>query len=115
VSDRSDVFGAIADPTRRAILDLLADRATVTAGELADEFPEISRPAVSKHVRVLRAAGLVQARKQGREVYYSLDPRPLAQVYERWLSRFAPVSEESLRRLKRRVEQGVRGDARATK
>ena len=99
-----DAFGAVADPTRRAIIDLLADRATMTAGEIADAFPEISRPAVSKHVRVLRDAGLVQVRKDGRELHYALDVRPLAQMYEHWLARFAPLWEDSLVRLKRKVE-----------
>ena len=98
------MFTAIADPTRRAILDLLADRASLTAGEIAEQFPEISRPAVSKHVRVLRDAGLVGIRKDGREVHYSLDAHPLAEVYERWLVRFAPMMDESLQRLKRTVE-----------
>ena len=113
-------FAALADPTRRAILDLLADRASMTAGEIADEFPAISRPAVSKHVRVLREAGLLHARKDGRELHYELDVQPLAQVYERWLVRFAPMWDESLVRLKKNVEvkrrpQEGRGGARATK
>jgi DNA-binding transcriptional ArsR family regulator len=108
VSPTRDPFAAIADPTRRAILDLLADRASMTAGEIADEFPEISRPAVSKHVRVLKEAGLVHVRKDGRERYYSLDVRPLAQIYERWLSRYAPMWDESLVRLKRNVEAKAR-------
>jgi DNA-binding transcriptional ArsR family regulator len=99
-----DPFSAIADPTRRAILDLLADRSSLTAGEIADEFPEISRPAVSKHVRVLREAGLVHVAAHGRELHYSLDVRPLAQIYKRWLSRYEPMWDESLHRLKRNVE-----------
>jgi DNA-binding transcriptional ArsR family regulator len=100
-----DAFGAIADPTRRAILDVLADRASLTAGEIADEFPEISRPAVSKHLAVLRDAGLVQIRKDGRELHYTLDVRPLAQLYQEWLARYAPMWDESLARLKRNVER----------
>jgi DNA-binding transcriptional ArsR family regulator len=108
VSAPRDAFGAIADPTRRSILDLLADRASMTAGEIADEFPDISRPAVSKHVRVLRDAGLVRVRKDGRELHYALDVRPLAQVYERWLARFAPMWDESLIRLKHNVETKAR-------
>jgi DNA-binding transcriptional ArsR family regulator len=100
-----DAFGAIADPTRRAILDLLADRASLTAGEIADEFPDISRPAVSKHLAVLRDAGLVEIRKDGRELHYTLDVRPLAEIYQRWLVRYAPMWDESLVRLKRNVER----------
>ena len=81
----------------------------MTAGEIADAFPEISRPAVSKHVRVLRDTGLVRVRKDGRELHYALDVRPLAQVYERWLARFAPIWDDSLVRLKHNVEAKERG------
>jgi len=108
VSARRDAFGAIADPTRRGVLDLLADRATMTAGEIADEFPEMSRPAVSKHLRVLRDAGLVHVHKDGRELYYELDVLPLAQIYRRWLARFEPMWDESLARLKTNVESRTR-------
>ena len=99
-----NAFGALADPTRRSILDLLRERPTLTAGEIAAQFPRISRPAVSKHLRVLRQARLVRARERGREWHYSLDPRPLAEIYRDWLVRFAPFWEESLIQLKRQVE-----------
>ena len=106
MSRRKDAFAALADPTRRSILDLLRQRPTLTAGEIAARFPHISRAAVSKHLRVLRLARLVKARERGREWHYSLDPRPLADLYREWLSSFAPYWEESLTRLKRQVEQG---------
>ena len=76
---------ALADPTRRTIVELLAERER-TAGELAVSFPS-SRPAVSRHLRVLREHGLVNARAQGRERVYSLDPEPLAELDE-WLSHY---------------------------
>ena len=76
----------------------------MTAGEIADEFPEMSRPAVSKHLRILREAGLVSVLREGREQRYALDVQPLAEMYARWLSRFAPLFDESLVRLKRQVE-----------
>ncbi len=104
MSKRRDTFAALADPTRRAILDLLRERETLTAGEIASRFPRVSRPAVSRHLRVLREARLVRAREYGREWRYTLDARPLAQVYRAWLERFAPLWEESLARLKRQVE-----------
>ena len=104
MSKRKDPFAALADPTRRAILDLLRERTTLTAGEIAAQFPKISRAAVSKHLSVLRRARLVKARERGRERHYTLDPRPLAEVYHEWLERFAPMMEESLMELKRRVE-----------
>ena len=104
MSRRKDAFAALADPTRRAILDLLRERAPLNAGEIAAQFPTISRAAVSKHLKVLRQARLVRARERGREWHYSLDPRPLADIYRVWLSSFAPLWEESLDQLKRQVE-----------
>jgi len=76
---------ALADPTRRQIVELLAasDR---NAGEIAAEFT-VSRPAVSRHLRVLREHGLVQTRQQGQQRIYSLDPTPLAELDE-WLARY---------------------------
>jgi DNA-binding transcriptional ArsR family regulator len=104
LSKRRDAFGALADPTRRSILDLLRGQPSLTAGEIAARFPRVSRAAVSKHLRVLREARLVRARERGREWHYSLDARPLGMVYRQWLESFAPYWEESLGRLKRRVE-----------
>jgi len=78
-------LAALADPTRRTIVELLAERER-TAGELAASF-STSRPAVSRHLRVLREHGLVQARAHGRERLYSLEPEPLAELDE-WLSRY---------------------------
>ncbi len=106
MSRHRDPFGALADPTRRAILDLLREQPTRTAGEIASRFPRISRAAVSQHLKVLRQAGLVRARKRGRERHYRLDPGPLAEIWREWLEPFAPLWEESLAALKRRVEGG---------
>jgi DNA-binding transcriptional ArsR family regulator len=104
LSKRRDAFAALADPTRREILDLLRERETLTAGEIASRFPRVSRPAVSKHLRVLREARLVRAHELGRERRYAIDPRPLASVYRDYLQRFAPLWERSLDRLKSVVE-----------
>ena len=101
---RDAAYAAIADPTRRAILELLRDEPGANAGEIARRFPHISRPAVSKHLRVLREAELVQAEEQGREWKYQVDPHPLADIYFNWLRTFAPMWEEGLDRLKRQVE-----------
>lgn len=76
---------AIADPVRRQILELLHRRPR-TAGQLASEFA-ISRPAVSRHLRVLREAGLATAQTRGRERVYVLDVAPLAEL-DVWLGRF---------------------------
>ena len=100
-----DAFAALADPTRRRILELLRDERSLAAGDIAQRFPKISRVAVSKHLRVLREAKLVRSRKAGRERHYTLDPKPLATIYREWLERFAPVMEASLAELKRRVER----------
>jgi DNA-binding transcriptional ArsR family regulator len=78
-------LAALADPTRRELVELLAG-GEVSAGELAERFP-ISRPAISRHLRVLREAGLVQVRTEGRHRLYALDPRPLAELDD-WLERY---------------------------
>lgn len=76
---------ALADPTRRTIVELLAGGER-SAGEIAAQF-ETSRPGVSRHLRVLREQGLVRAREEGRLRLYSLDPRPLEELDE-WLARY---------------------------
>lgn len=73
-----DVFGALADPIRRDLLTRLV-AGEARAGDLADEHP-VSRPAVSRHLRILREAGLVRATERGRERHYALDPAPLGEV-----------------------------------
>ena len=78
-------FAALADPTRRTIVELLA-AGERSAGELASEF-ETSRPAVSRHLRVLREHGLVSAREHGRGRVYALEPAPLAELDE-WLEHY---------------------------
>ena len=80
-----DVFSAIDDPTRRKILSLLADDDT-PVGALAGHFA-ISRPAVSRHLRILREAGLVSEKRRGREHVYSLRAGPLQDV-RLWITRF---------------------------
>ena len=97
-------FTAIADPTRRAILDLLRLEGALPAGAIAARFPSISRVAVSKHVKVLREAGLVEGRASGRQVWYTLDVRPLRAIQEEWLRRFAPLWDASLEALREVVE-----------
>src|SRR5437763_13780568 len=76
---------ALADPTRRQIVELLAGRER-NAGEIAAHFT-VSRPAVSRHLRVLREHGLVQTRQEGQQRIYSLDPAPLAELDD-WLARY---------------------------
>ena len=77
-----DVFGAVADPVRRRILGVLAGQG-LPAGRVAEAFGEISRPAVSRHLRVLREAGLIDVELVGRERVYRLRPEALDEI-ERW-------------------------------
>jgi DNA-binding transcriptional ArsR family regulator len=79
------VFGALADPHRRYVLEALAVRGSVTATELAGELP-VTRQAVAKHLGQLRSAGLVSAARSGRETRYRLTPAPLGGALD-WLER----------------------------
>ncbi|NUT53165.1 MAG: winged helix-turn-helix transcriptional regulator [Saccharothrix sp.] len=81
-----EVAGAIADPVRRGILELLRDRGRLPAGRIAERFA-ISRPAVSRHLRVLRESGLVRDELVGRQRFYALDTSRLAPL-TRWLAGF---------------------------
>ena len=102
---RTDAFAAIADPTRRSILETLRDAPAMSAGQIASHYPRVSRAAVSKHLGVLRRAHLVRARHRGRENHYSLEAQRFAEI-QRWLESFAPIWEQSLANLKRMVEEG---------
>jgi DNA-binding transcriptional ArsR family regulator len=99
---REDVFRAIADPTRRAILDRLRAGAA-NAGALAADF-EQSRPAISKHLSVLRRSRLVREERVGRERIYSLDPMPLQRAAG-WLEGYRGFWQSSLSGLKRYLEE----------
>lgn len=99
---KHDVFQAIADPTRRSVLELLTDR-ELPVGEISGHFA-ISRPAVSKHLRVLAEAGLVKERKVGRETRYRLEPEPLQEL-KRWLAYYDRFWDNKLNQLQRLVEE----------
>jgi len=81
-----DVFEAVAEPTRRAVLDLLARRER-SAGELVAAFPALTQPAVSRHLRILRESQLVDVRPDGARRLYSLRPAALAEL-DRWLDTY---------------------------
>lgn len=98
------VFAALADPTRRVILDRLR-AAPLRAGDIADAFP-VSRPAISRHLRVLRKARLVRHEKRGRERFYSIDPAPLRHIDE-WLNEYRLMWAANLVALKDFVESEV--------
>lgn len=101
-----DAFIAIADPTRREILDLLRTRGPLLAGAIAAEFDDASRPGISRHLRVLRECGVVAARKDGKTQVYSLNPGPLIKVRDGWLARFGDMQRDSLKALRHKIERG---------
>ena len=90
-SKHPDLFRALADPTRRSILVLLGSRA-LSVGEIAVEFP-VSRPAISKHLRILEQARLVSEVREGRRHVYQVDPVPLGEVRSS-LELFQPPSSK---------------------
>jgi DNA-binding transcriptional ArsR family regulator len=102
------VFDALGDPTRRAILDLL-HREPLAAGAIAAHFP-VSRPAIAKHVRILKTAGLVSERSDGRNRIYTLNPAPLAAV-DQWLMPYRAFWAARLVSIKHLVEQQELGHA----
>lgn len=102
VTYRAAVFHALADPTRQEILDLLRTTER-SAGELAGHFP-VSRPAISRHLRVLREAGLVTQRKEAQSRLYRLAPKALREV-DRWLDRYRVFWTARMHDLKRYAEE----------
>jgi DNA-binding transcriptional ArsR family regulator len=94
-------FQALADPTRRAVLDLLR-RGSQPAGQIASAFP-VSRPAISKHLRLLRRAHLVREHREGRNRIYHLNPEPLRAV-DSWIEQYRIFWASSLNKLKEFVE-----------
>ena len=87
---RRDIFQAIADPTRRAILTLIALQA-MTPNALAEHF-DSSRQAVSKHIKILVECQLVRQEQQGREIYYYLNPNKMKEI-DKWLEQFRKIWE----------------------
>lgn len=96
----NDLFRALADPTRRRILDLLAEHGTLTVSQLAAEFPDLVASGISKHLMGLRAEGLVTATRQGRQRLYRIDADALAAVLAPWLAKYEPYWSTALERLR---------------
>jgi len=99
------VLRALADESRRTVLEILSG-GPATAGELAALLP-IARPGVSRHLRVLREAGLVEVRQQAQRRVYSLRPEPLAEV-DAWLERYRALWQQRLDALHTEVARGKR-------
>lgn len=93
---RRDIFQAIADPTRRAIVALIAIQA-MTPNALAEHF-NTSRQAVSKHIKILTECELVKQEQQGREIYYSLEIEKMKEI-DKWLDQFRKIWEDQFNQL----------------
>ena len=99
-----EVFRALADPSRRALLDALRERDGQALSELEEALPGMTRFGVMKHLRVLAAAGLVTTHRDGRRKLHYLNPVPIRLIHDRWISRFAEPWAAALSDLKSRLE-----------
>ncbi|WP_140485167.1 ArsR/SmtB family transcription factor [Flavobacterium sp. GSA192] len=93
---RRDIFQAIADPTRRAIISLIAVQA-MTPNAIAEHF-ETSRQAISKHLRILSECDLIQQEQKGREIYYQLEVNKMKEI-DQWLAQFKAIWENRFNEL----------------
>lgn len=103
-----DVFSALADPTRRRILDLLA-RGSRNAGDLASAFPRLTQPGVSRHLRILRDAHLVDVTVRAQRRVYALRPEGMADLYA-WVAKYQAQWPETLDALERYLDARAAGD-----
>lgn len=106
-ADVERVFDALADPTRRFVVELLAGRESASQSELAAQLP-VTRQAVAKHLSTLHAAGLVRSERRGRETHYALDTAPLDEATA-WLDRVGSEWDERLASLARHVAERSAG------
>jgi uncharacterized protein YndB with AHSA1/START domain/DNA-binding transcriptional ArsR family regulator len=102
--DMAPVFRALADPSRRALLDRLVERDGQTLGELCTALPSMTRFGVMKHLGVLETADLVATRRVGREKRHYLNPVPIRRAHDRWISKFAEPIVGSMTATKRGLE-----------
>ena len=101
--DLDGVWKALSDSTRRSILDLLRQGVRTTT-QIVEAFPHLTRFGVMKHIDVLRAAGLIHTREDGRQRINSLNAVPIRQIYERWVGRFEELWSSHLLRIKEDAE-----------
>ncbi|HUX20927.1 MAG TPA: metalloregulator ArsR/SmtB family transcription factor [Spirochaetia bacterium] len=107
--DSDELFRALADPTRRRILDLLAEHRTLSVGQLAERFPDLVPSGISKHLMNLRAVGLVTATRRGRERLYQIDAETMTAALAPWVVKYRPYFSSALERL-RDLAEGVDQD-----
>jgi DNA-binding transcriptional ArsR family regulator len=105
VDDGAEVFRALADPTRRRLLDALFTTDGQTVVALCTLFPEMSRFGVMKHLKVLEEANLVSTRRVGRTKLHFLNPVPIAQIAHRWIDKYAAPYASALVELERQVRE----------
>jgi DNA-binding transcriptional ArsR family regulator len=101
--DTDKVFKALADPTRRMLLDLLSERNGQSLGELCENL-DMARQSATQHLEILEAANLVSTVKRGREKLHFINPVPLHEVYERWVRKFERQRLSLLHDLKKELE-----------
>ena len=100
-TDATDtLFRMLADPTRRRILDLLAEHGPLNVTELAEEFPDLVASGISKHLMGLRGAGLVQATREGRQQIYALEAKAMQDALTPWLRKYDRFWQQALERLR---------------
>ena len=97
------VFKALADSRRREILDLLKE-APRTTGDICDHFPELDRCTVMQHLGVLERADLIIIRREGRHRWNYINPLPIKEIYDRWISEYASDAVDLLARMKHEME-----------
>ncbi len=103
-SDDDQVFKALADPTRRALLDRLYERDGRTLTELESEI-DMTRFGVMKHLRILEEAGLVVTRREGRQKLHFLNPVPIRLIHDRWIDKYRERQVSALANLKTTLEE----------
>jgi DNA-binding transcriptional ArsR family regulator len=108
MNDADLLFKALADPSRRKLLDLLYAKDGQTLGELCEHL-DMTRQAVTQHLAVIEAANLVATGRRGREKLHFLNPVPLQEIYERWISKFDKPRLKALHDLKKRLEDKSNG------
>lgn len=101
------MFRALADPTRRSLLDALFAHDGQSVQALCDRFPSMTRFGVMKHLSVLEAADLVTTRREGRTKLHFLNPVPIQQVADRWIGKYAQPFTRALLDLQEQVETGT--------
>jgi DNA-binding transcriptional ArsR family regulator len=100
-----EVFRALADPSRRTLLDRLFERDGQTLGDLEAALPDMTRFGVMKHLRVLEDAGLVVTRRSGREKLHFLNPVPIRLIHDRWIDKYRERQVSALAYLKSELEE----------